>query len=180
MRNFLKLADAVDYMPLLLAMQRQPGLWNQYNVRTTYPGTPHDVDDILLRFQEITENLQDVADQHESIWYPAVDKLPQARPIIFALMNRVEGERLGRVMLTRLSPGHSIKPHSDGGDHAAYYERFHISLQCPEQALFRAGEEVVHMPPGSVWWFNNAVEHEVWNESTQDRIVMIVDIRTAR
>jgi hypothetical protein len=36
------------------------------------------------------------------------------------------------------------------------------------------------MPQGSVWWFQNAIEHEVVNNSPGDRIHMIVDIRTAQ
>jgi len=31
---------------------------------------------------------------------------------------------------------------------------------------------------GEVWWFDNTQEHEVMNNSADDRIVMIVDIRT--
>jgi hypothetical protein len=33
------------------------------------------------------------------------------------------------------------------------------------------------MRTGEVWWFNNAIEHEVVNNSADDRIHLIVDIR---
>jgi hypothetical protein len=179
-RNFLKIADSADVLPLLLALQRQPALWDRDTLRTTHPESPHtEVADIWLRFNELPAEGNEAAilDEHESVWYPAIDALPQARPLIFGLMARVEGERLGRCLITRLAPGRSIAPHEDGGSHAAYYERFHIALQSTPGTLFRCGGETVHMPPGSVWWFNNSVEHEVVNNGSDDRIHLIVDIR---
>jgi uncharacterized cupin superfamily protein len=45
---------------------------------------------------------------------------------------------------------------------------------------FRCGDEEVFMRPGDVWWFQNAIEHEVTNNSGDDRLHLIVDIRTER
>lgn len=173
-------------MPLLDAVVRQPELWNQNRLRTTHPGTPHtEVDDIWLRFNDLaifeeTHEASSVIDEHESINYPGMLKLPQARPIVFDLMRRVEGERLGRVLITRLAPGKKIAPHADGGSHAAYYDRYHVILQNLPGSIFRAGNETVSMKTGEVWYFDNAQEHEVINNSADDRITMIVDIRSAR
>ena len=165
-------------MPLMISVQRQD-LWNQNTLRTTHPGTPHtEVDDIWLRFNDLKEP-ENVMDQHESINYPAFAVLPQARPLVFGVMNRVDGERLGRVLITRLSPGKKIALHVDGGAHAAYYDRFHVVLQASPGSLFRSGNETVQMMPGDVWWFDNAQEHEVINNGIDDRIHMIVDVRTS-
>jgi aspartyl/asparaginyl beta-hydroxylase (cupin superfamily) len=46
-------------------------------------------------------------------------------------------------------------------------------------ALTAAGDEIVQMAPGEAWWMNNRAEHEVANNSEQDRIVLIADIRPA-
>ena len=183
MRNFMKLADGVPVQPILFALARQPGLWDQHTLRTQHPATPHrQVSDIWLRFADLTpyqqpEATRGVVDEHESVWYEAAAALPEVRPHLFALMALVQGERLGRVLITRLSPGCRIAPHVDGGSHAAYYERFHLSLQCAPEALFRCGDEVVWMQPGELWWFQNSLEHEVWNESTQDRLTLIMDVK---
>jgi len=179
MRNFQLIAANIDTTPLLFAIQRQPELWNQNTLRTTHPGTPHtQVDDIWIRFNEITEDVGRVMDEHESVWYPATYALPQVKPLIQALIARVDGERLGRVLITRVAPGKKIDPHVDGGSHAAYYDRFHLVLQSSPGTTFRAGEEIVYMPPGTIWWFDNSKEHEVINGGSEDRIHMIVDIRT--
>jgi len=183
MRNFLLLAQNIDVMPLLMAIQRQPELWDQNTLRTTHPQTPHTrVSDIWLRFNELPAPGEEarILDEHESIWYPAIHALPQARPLIFGLMARVEGERLGRCLITRLAPGCKIDPHVDGGSHAAYYERYHIVLQSRPGSVFRCGDETVHMAVGDVWWFDNSIEHEIVNNSDDDRIHLIVDIKASK
>lgn len=178
MKHFLKIADGVDVLPLLMALKAKPELWDQNTLRTTHPQTPHkQVSDIWLRFNDLQHGAEGVIDEHESVNYPAFQALPQARPLIFGLMSRIEGERLGRCLITRLPPGGRIDPHEDGGSHAAYYERFHIVLQSLPGNLFRCGDETIHMRPGEVWWFDNAVEHEVVNNSADERIHLIVDIR---
>lgn len=184
MKNFLKIAEGVDVMPLLMALKQNPGLWNRHTLRTTHENSPHtQVSDIWLRFNDLTpyENGADVAgvlDQHESIWYPAIDHLPQARQLIFAVMARVEGERLGRALITSLEPGCRIDPHPDSGDHARYFERFHIVIQSTPGMIFRCGDEQVQMKTGEVWWFQNQIEHEVINNGSDTRIHLIVDIKT--
>lgn len=186
MKNFFKICDGVDTTPLLLALQQQPELWNQHLLRTTHENTPHaQVDDIWLRFNDIEQFKNEgadpaILDQHESVNYPAFAKLPEARFMVFQLMSRVQGERLGRVLITRVRPGRRIAPHVDSGDHAAYYERFHIVLQSAPGCLFRADDEQVQMKTGELWWFQNKSMHEVINNSVEDRIHLIVDIRTGR
>ena len=183
MRYFHKFCQGIETMYLMQQIMRQPELWDQQRLRTTHPGTPHsEVSDIWLRFNRLPEvgNEALVLDEHESINWPAFDALPAARAIVFDLMRAVEGERLGRVLITRLAPGKRIAPHVDGGSHAVYYDRYHVGLQIRPGALFRAGNETVQMATGDCWWFDNSQEHEVINNSDDDRITLIVDIRTRR
>lgn len=182
MKNFTLISNNADVVPLRAAVLMKPHLWNQNTLRTKHPGTAHSqVDDIWLRFNEIDpKNPGMVIDATEAINYPAFWELPQARPLIFGLMAGVEGERLGRVMITRLAPGKTIAKHRDMGAPAQYYDRFHIVLLGGPGCLFRAGDETVSMKTGDIWWFDNQQEHEVINNSASDRIHMIVDIRVSR
>jgi hypothetical protein len=183
MRNFLRIASGVNVTPLLLALIRRPELWNQNTLRTTHPGTPHtQVDDIWLRFNAMPPPGEEarVLDEHESVDYPAYALLPEARALVMSVFAAVAGERLGRVLITRLPPGGMIAPHVDGGSHAAYYSRHHIVLQSNPDSLFRAGDEAVQMATGEVWWFDNSQEHTVVNEGDDDRIHLIVDARCSR
>lgn len=181
MKNFYKLIEGLDTTTIVHALQTQPHLWNRNDLRRTYPDTPHrECDDIWLRFQPEGMTHSEVIDAHESVNFPAMAELPWVRPVVFGLMRQVEGERLGRVLITRLRPGARIHPHADGGDHAAYYKRYQVALQSFPGVLFRAEDETVCMRTGEAWWFNNSVEHEVINNSADDRLALIVDIRPCK
>lgn len=182
MRNFQPIA-MVDTVPLLNQVVRQPHLWKADTYLRDYPQGPFgDTETIFLRFPpaSVTELERGEKDQHECVWMDGSLHLPAARPLIFGLMAKVEGERLGRVMVNKLAPGGRVFPHADTPAHADYWDRYHVVLQSGPGCNFRTGDETVHMPTGQVWWFQNALEHEVINNSADDRIHMIVDIRTYR
>lgn len=92
----------------------------------------------------------------------------------------VNGERLGRCIINKIKSGGVIYPHCDGEEHASYWDRFHIVLSSSAGCNFRCGDETVHMNQGEVWWFNNKIEHEVVNNSADDRIHLVIDIRTSK
>lgn len=183
MRYFQRLAVNTNVAPILSELSRQPELWNQETLRTTHPATPHGaVDDIWIRFNDLAEfnrsgDPSAIIDQHESVWYPAANKLPSIRPILHNIMHLVSGERLGRVIITRLGPGKRITPHEDSGDHAAYYSRYQLLIQNNPGSTFKCGDEEVFMAAGELWFFRNEITHEVINNSCDDRITLIVDVR---
>jgi len=186
MQNFLKIGQGAEVLPLLLAIKRRPALWREDTYLRDYPQGPFgEIESIMLRFPvksvlETEKELQDHLsryDQHENVDYPAYKILPEARPLVMTLMGFVSGERLGRVMINKIAPGGSIHPHVDTKSHTDYYSRYHIVLQSSPGVVFRAGDERIYMETGSIWWFDNSQEHEVINNSADDRIHMIVDIR---
>ncbi len=172
------MASGIDVGPLLHAITLHPELWNENTLRTQHPGTAHaDVDDIWVWFND-TDDQSAVPDDKEVIPYPAWEKLPQIRPLVYDLARRVEGVRLGRVIITRLPPGKRITAHVDGGAPADYYTRYQIVLQCLPGCIFNAGDESASFRAGEVWYIDNKQTHSVVNGSADDRIVVIVDIRT--
>ena len=185
MRHFLKIASGVDVLPLLLSVQRQQFLFNEKRYRTTFENTPHgEVEDIWLRFSDDTIAQGDTAAvmaDGNSVWHPAATALPLAKPIVLDLMRRVDAYALDRLLITRLAPGKRILPHADDqGDyvHDPQRVRFHVVLQGLPGSLYRTGDETVTMLSGEVWWFNPLVEHEVVNNSADDRVHALVDLRT--
>lgn len=177
---FRLLHRQINVSKLLFALREHPGLWNQNTLRTTHLNTPHaEVSDIWLRFNRLPKEGEEhlLLDEHESIDYPAYDILSVFRPVVMSVFAYVGGERLGRVLVTKLPPGGKIYPHEDSGSHAEYYERFHVCLQAGEGTLFRLGDDWVTMEPGDLWWVQNAANHEVVNNSNIDRIHLIVDAK---
>ena len=179
MRNFLRIAEGVDVMPILHAIHSKPELWDEQPLRTTHPASPHkECSDIWLWFNEVPEDETKVFDDIQVIPYRAWKELPQVRPIIFDLMRRVEGTQLGRVIVTRLEPGKKIPPHVDQGAPVEFYSRYQIVLQSLPGALFKIEDETVNFRAGEVWKIDNSKEHSVVNNSIDSRIVIIADIRT--
>lgn len=183
MKPFLKIAEGVDTLPLVLSLYRQPWLWDQHPARRIAPGSPHaEMTDIWVRYgMPEGDDYSALVGEHDSVWYPAASVLPQVRPIVFDLMARVEGERLGGILITKLPPGGRIAPHTDGGWHAAYYDKFYVALQNPPGAVFAwAGGHQLEARTGDIYWFRNDIAHWVENASNDDRIAMIVCIRAGK
>lgn len=189
MDNFQLLAQNVDVLPLLLAIKRRPELWKEDTYLRDYPQGPFkQIESIMLRFptkgvfetEEEVQNHLSTYDQHENIDYPAYAILTEARPLVMAIMARVGGERLGRVMINKIAPGGVIYPHVDTKSHTDYYSRYHLVLQSQPGVVFRAGDEQVYMATGEAWWFANSQEHEVINNSADSRIHMVIDVRVSK
>jgi hypothetical protein len=158
----------------------QPDLWNQNTLRTQHPDTAHaEVSDIWLWFNEVPTDPEAVINDIQTIAYPAWTQLPSLRRLVLDLMRRVDGVQLGRCIITKLPPGGQITPHVDHGAPAEFYTRYQIALQSLPGALFHCEDETVSFCTGEVWWVNNRVKHSVVNNSADDRIVCIVDIRSA-
>lgn len=190
MRNFERIGDGVDVGPLMHAITRAPGLWNENTFRTQYVGTPHlDVDDIWLRFSA-PQKVQDpgetigVVNDTGAVWYPAARQLASdVEPIVRALTFRVKGWSLERLLITRVRAGGRILRHADAAGN--YVElgdisRYHVVLQGLPGSMFLCGDEQVNMRTGEIWWFNALLEHEVINNSADDRVHLLVDLRTWR
>ena len=180
MRNFTKIFEQMDVVPLLAALASKPHLWNANELRTTFPGSPHaETDDIWLFFNEVSEDSSEVINDIQTRPYDAWHELPQARGLVFDLMRRVGGVQLGRGLITRLAPGGVIPEHADQGAPAEFYQRFQIALQCRPGCSFRIGDEVVNFNMGDCWLIDNSVPHEVVNNSYDDRLALVVDVRVA-
>lgn len=192
MRNFLKIGD-IDPIPLLQQIMTQQELWNQNKTRTSHPLSAHrTIDDILLRYNEFKEGddfTQKVCAELECINMPAFSLLPAAQPIVFGLMTRMAGERLGRVFISRMAPGVVIPLHTDrippaeekypdAIPPAVYFNRYQVALAASPGVIFKVLDEQIYMEPGSIYYFNNQLEHTVINNSNSDRISMVVDIRS--
>jgi hypothetical protein len=185
MRNFEKLAEGVQVGELLHAITVHPELWNQKRFRTTFDNTPHaEVDDIWVRFSDdgLVDDKSDTARvmaDGACVWHPAAKILP-VKGLLLGVMGKLGAYELNRVVITRLAPGRRILPHAD--NKGAYVsdpdrQRYHLVLQGLPGSLYRTESETVNMRTGELWWFNALLEHEVVNNSVDDRIHMLMDVR---
>ncbi len=85
----------------------------------------------------------------------------------------------GMVMagFSRLAPGTHIKPHVGYGGWAKYVLRVHLGLVVNDRCEMRVGPETRQWQAGKVTIFCDATEHEVWNRSETERVVLLLDFR---
>lgn len=190
-RNFDRIAQEIDVAALRHQIIRNWKLWNQHDFRTEYPGTPHvDVDDILVRYtapESLTTTTKVMGDD-KPVFYPAVSILTEVKPLVRGIMNMTGAHDLGRVIISRIPPGGQILAHRDSdGEYVLQDDiaRYHLVIQGTPGNLYRCGEgtdqspaEEVHMLTGELWWFNAHHLHSVVNEGEDDRIHLMVDVRT--
>jgi aspartyl/asparaginyl beta-hydroxylase (cupin superfamily) len=77
------------------------------------------------------------------------------------------------VVLSLLKAGARIPPHN-----GMFNTRLicHLPLIVPPGCGFRVGNEVREWEEGKLLIFDDTIEHEAWNNSDQDRVVLIFDI----
>jgi aspartyl/asparaginyl beta-hydroxylase (cupin superfamily) len=77
------------------------------------------------------------------------------------------------VVFSMLKAGAHIAPHT-----GMYNTRLicHLPLIVPPGCRFRVGNEVREWEEGKLMIFDDTIEHEAWNDSAEDRVVLIFDI----
>ncbi len=180
MDSFLKITDNLPVNLIVNSLEKHPELWDQNPQRRISEGSPHnEMVDIWARFGDISDgNLSRLRTEHDSIWYPFIDKLNGVKDICFTLMSMVDGERLGGVLITKLPAGKCISPHVDSGWHAQYYEKFYVALRNDEGSIFGFNDGEIKAESGDCYLFRNDRLHWVNNFSNSDRLSMIVCIKT--
>lgn len=171
------LSEGFDVAELADALVANSQLWDERTERTAAPDSPHHgLNDIWCRFGGAGTS---GAVPHQSIWYPPADLLP-VRDIARQLMTLAGGEQLGGVLITRIPPGESCKPHTDIAWHARFYDKFAVQVAAdPGQAFCFKGQSLI-TKPGDVFWFDNAHTHWVTNDTEHARITAIFCIKVDR
>jgi hypothetical protein len=95
-------------------------------------------------------------------------------PETLRLLNHIDG--VINVGFNLLEPGAVIKPHY--GDTNAII-RCHLGLIIPKESVkcaIKVNGEIKHWEQGKVIGFTDAYEHEAWNRTDKQRIIMLFDI----
>lgn len=173
--------QGIDVAPLLAELEANPQLWQEYAYRTNAKNSPHiKVADIWLRYNDLNKyapnQMNEMMDEHDSVWYDAIDCLPSFKALAYMLMSTLQGERLGGMLISRLPPGASIAAHVDSQWHSLYYKKIHLILQG-EDSLIYSGFETLRTKPGDLFHLDSSQFHGVANIGTDARISVVVCIR---
>jgi hypothetical protein len=173
----------LDVRALKSALNSMPEEFGKYPQRGEFEGSPHsEMKDIWVRYNDVEPFLKlgdfsKFGDEHDSIWYDVVNRLP-IKNLLFQIMEAVDGERLGGVLITKLLPGGKIKAHTDSGWHAKYYDKYYVPVQNEIGSTFSFADGTIYPDEGDVWWFDNSIKHWVDNDTDDERIALIVCIKT--
>ena len=114
--------------------------------------------------------------QEDHVLFAPNDRLKQS-PYLLSVFNFFECE-METFRIHRLKAGASIQPHRDVGRN---YEngvfRIHIPVQTSDSVKTILNGESIRMQPGECWYLNFDLMHEIRNESSSDRIHLILDCR---
>lgn len=183
MRHFRKIDSGIAVKPVLAQLEAHPELWDQHTARTRMPQSPHDeTSDIWVRFRDPAE-LFDAAsygEPHFAVFYPAWRVLSALQPIVFHLMSTMEAVYLGGILITRIPAHAQVRAHDDRGSwHAEYLNtKIYTVLQANPKCVNWCGDECVVMQPGEAWQFENLIKHGVINDGDDERIALIVTMRS--
>lgn len=170
MRFFQRLAQNEQVASLLNAVMREGELWNQDMSRTGADSSPYrELDDIILR--SVVQNPRECGDRSE------VAKFPFAKVMAFNLMRLVGGVQLGSLVICKLQPGQKIPLHVEAGPYADFYARYLVVLSAGPGAIYSSGDETVMMSSGDVWWLDHKSQHGSKNNSQDDFIWLLIDLR---
>lgn len=180
--RFLRVATGIDVSPLLAQIDAQPELWDQHSQRRTHDGSPHSaMRDIWVRYRAFDELTSPAAygEPHFATFYPAWNKLPALRPIVFGLMAQAGAVYLGGILITRIPPGGKILPHHDRGSwHAEFHNaKVYVPLRSNSRCVNTCEDQSAVMMPGEAWYFDNLRTHSVENNGDQERITLIISMR---
>lgn len=147
--------------------------------------------------QDLTEHWQAIRDEYLALSQDAFDPWVQRDMYgegwsvfgLFALGKRIEkgcdrcpktAQALKRIPnltlagFSRLAPHTHIQPHTGWAKNEF---RLHLGLVTPPQCKFRVGEAIQSWQAGQCLIFEDATEHEAWNDSASVRAVLLLDFR---
>lgn len=100
-------------------------------------------------------------------------RCPKTTAVMAALPLVFSGSRCPNVLFSRLKAGAKIPPHNGMINTRLIC---HLPLIVPGGCGFRVGNDVRELEPGKIWLFDDTVEHEAWNNSNEDRIILIFEV----
>jgi aspartate beta-hydroxylase len=100
-------------------------------------------------------------------------RCPQTAAAVEALPLSDLPGRTPTVFFSLLRPGTHLPPHTGVSNVRTI---IHLPLIVPEGCSFRVGGETREWRVGEAWAFDDTIEHEAWNRSTQNRAILIFDV----
>jgi aspartate beta-hydroxylase len=111
---------------------------------------------------------------HDGVQIPAhVQRCPRTAALLAGLPLCDIPQHAPGAYFSLLRPHTRLPPHTGTTNTRSIV---HLPLVVPAGCGFRVGEDVRIWQQGSAWVFDDSIEHEAWNNSDANRIILIFDI----
>jgi hypothetical protein len=164
--RFLRLPMAVDVEPIAAELARIPIPWLQSQWKW-HRGTQF----CVLRGGPAGALPGDELTNGAGVDAAVLAMLPRVRGLLDTLFPC----RATLAWIGRSPPGSAIRLHIDNTPQWDEHHRVHVPIVTSPGARICVGGRFVHMPPGSVWAFNNSVPHGAINAGPE-RLHLIFDL----
>lgn len=175
-KYFRCLDKGIAPAPFLKELEAVPAAWDLATGRQEKIEVQREAKAIPLRGLRQSQRFGRARrDVHESRWTTGSRRFPRFR----AFLQEVAAAQdclLGRAKIVCLPAGRQVYPHIDRGDYCRLHQRHHLVLVSALGSWLKAGDEVVRMREGELWWFDNRQVHEARNDGGEDRIHLIFDL----
>jgi len=178
-RRFRRLESGIDPSPFLDELARHPEVWSADAHRQSTVSVQRETEAVMVCGHDAHLSFREARTRHPVRYVgrptPTASKLPSSLGFVRRLAARERGLP-GRAVVVRLRPRGRVYEHRDRGLYYQLRSRYHLVLRSRAGSRLRAGPEEVRMQEGELWWFDNRLPHEAWNDSDEDRIHLIVDL----
>lgn len=133
-------------------------------------------ENIFLRKAKAIEGLTDINHNQEvRTTSLALDHYPKTLEFLNNFALNVGAGKLERAMIVNLKPYSEIGSHIDGGLYYLFRDRYHLVLKS-NGSLMQVHNEQSTWHEGEMWWFQNKLFHQAFNNSNENRIHIIFDV----
>jgi len=160
--------------------------WTQI-LEDNWAAIRNELDEVVLKHRERLPNFQEISEDQTAItndddWKTfflygfghKAEKNAARCPKTTEIIEQIPGMKTG--FFSILSPGKHIPSHR--GPYKGVI-RVHLGLKVPgpkEQCRIRVGNDYRHWEEGEVMLFDDTHDHEVWNDTDGERVVLFLDV----
>lgn len=95
---------------------------------------------------------------------------------IVQILEKDAGGKAIRIEFINMKPQSRIRTHKDRSDLLYVSRRYHVPIKTNDKVVFKSGPESKYLEPGHAYELNNIKYHSVYNNSSDNRVHLIIDI----
>ena len=174
MKNIRIIKTGINVSKILKQIEQHPEDWNiQQKIPDSKVLDPHVYISQAAVLQLVIGTIQNrddyVFDSEDCMALPTCDRHTAA--VGFLKRHFKDFKRAG---FLALPPGGETGKHIDFGKYYLTKDRYHLSIQGTYE--YTVGDESIVVEPGTLFWFDNKLEHSAKNIGKVDRIVLVFDV----